>query len=115
MKPNISYRKVLCVGSLTLLIHFVTMAAITNVNIEPLAFNPDNVTINVNDQVSWTWVSDFHSTTSDNALWDSGVHNTGFTFTNTFGSAGTFPYTCTVHFFTGTVNVIGGNTPPSVT
>jgi len=115
MKPYINYRKVVCLGSLTLLVHCVALAAITNVNIEPLAFNPDNVTISVNDQVVWTWVSDFHTTTSDNALWDSGVHNTGFTFTNTFGSAGAFPYTCTVHFFTGTVNVSGGNTPPSVT
>ena len=68
MKPYISYRKIVSLGSLTLLIHSVTMAGITNVNIEPLAFNPDNVTINVNDQVVWTWVSDFHTTTSDSGL-----------------------------------------------
>lgn len=89
-------------------------ATAANVNIEPGAFDPDNVTINVNDQVVWTWVSDFHSTTSDTSLWDSGVNDTGFVFTNTFTSAGTFPYFCVVHGFTGTVNVQTGNSPPTV-
>jgi hypothetical protein len=72
------------------------------------------VTINVNDQVVWTWVSDFDSTTSDTGLWDSGVFNTGHVFSNTFTSAGTFPYFCVVHGFTGTVNVQAGNSPPTV-
>jgi glucose/arabinose dehydrogenase len=84
------------------------------VDIEPNAFDPDNVTINVNDQVVWTWVSDFHNTESDTELWNSGVHNTGFIFTNQFTSAGSFPYFCIVHGFTGTVNVQAGNSPPTV-
>ena len=88
-------------------------AAISNVDIEPGSFDPDNVTINVNDQVVWTWVSDFHSTESDTGLWDSGVFNTGHIFTNTFTSAGTFPYFCVVHGFTGTVNVQPGATGPN--
>src|SRR5579872_1356444 len=98
-------------GFLTLALPSVTLAATSNVDIEPLAFNPDNVTINVNDQVVWTWVSDFHSTTSNTGLWDSGVFSTGHVFTNTFSSAGAFPYLCTVHGFTGTVNVQAANGP----
>jgi glucose/arabinose dehydrogenase len=84
------------------------------VDIEPFAFNPNNVTINVNDQVVWTWVSDFHDTVSDTGLWNSGIHNTEFVFSHTFTTAGTFPYSCTVHGFTGAVNVQGGNTSPTV-
>ncbi|MDB6110149.1 MAG: hypothetical protein JWR69_1899, partial [Pedosphaera sp.] len=90
------------------------LAAIANVDIEPSAFNPNNVTININDQVVWTWVSNFHNTKSDTGLWDSGVFNSGHVFTNTFTSAGAFPYFCAVHGFTGTVNVQGGNSPPTV-
>lgn len=91
-------------------------AAEFNVDIEPFDFNPADVTIVVNDSVVWTWVSDFHTTTSDTpGLWDSGLFNTGHTFTNTFPSAGVFPYSCTFHGFTGSVTVQSGNNPPSVT
>jgi glucose/arabinose dehydrogenase len=100
-----SLRKSCCLGFVGLLIHSVTLAAITNVTIESFDFSPDNVTINVNDQVVWTWASPNHNTVSDSLLWDSGVHNTDFTFTNAFTSAGAFPYSCTVHGFTGMVNV----------
>jgi len=113
MKSHTNYvtywpRKIFCLGSLTLLLHSVTFAAMTNVNIEPFDFNPDTVNINVNDSVVWTWVSDFHNTTSDTGLWNSLTHNTGFKFTNTFINAGSFPYSCTVHGFTGTINVQSG-------
>src|SRR6185369_16387697 len=61
------------------------LGALTNVNIIDFAFAPSKVKINVNDQVKWTWTgASAHSTTSDGALWDSDVHGTGFTFTNTF-------------------------------
>jgi plastocyanin len=108
-----SLRRIFCLGFL-IWTHSATWAATSNVDIEPFAFNPNNVTINVNDQVVWTWVSDFHNTVSDAALWDSGVHSTGFTFAHTFTSTGTFPYHCTVHGFPGTVNVQGGTTSPTV-
>ena len=90
--------------------------AIFNVDIEQFSFNPATTTINVNDQVMWTWVSDVHDTVSDTpGLWNSGVHNNGFTFSHTFTNAGSFPYSCTVHSFGGTINVQSGNVPPSVT
>src|SRR6476620_1272628 len=80
-----------------------------------LVFSPSSVTINVGDQVRWTWASDGHSTTSGspgmpNGIWDSGIHNHGATFTHTFNSAGTFPYYCTPHGgccgMVGTVTVV---------
>jgi plastocyanin len=65
-------------------------------------FSPSSVTINPGDTVQWTWGSNDHSSTSGvpgmpNGIWDSGILNSGATFSHTFNSAGTFPYYCTVH------------------
>lgn len=86
----------------------------TNVDIEPFSFDPQNVTIQVNDEVTWNWVSDFHTSTSDNSLWDSGLHNTGFVFSHTFTAAGSFPYICSFHGFEGNVTVQAANAAPTV-
>ena len=97
--------------------HLNALAATANVSIVNFAFNPATVTINVNDQVKWTWASGAtsHSTTSDTSLWDSGLHTNGFTFSHTFGAAGNFPYFCSLHpFMTASVTVQAGNAPPSV-
>ena len=93
-------------------------AATTTVNVENFDFSPAAVTINVNDSVHWVWVSGFHNSISDpgdTTMWDSGnlTAPTG-SFTFSFPAAGTFPYSCTIHGFTGTVTVQGGNVPPSV-
>ena len=89
-------------------------AATVTVDIIDFAFTPDPITINVNDTVNWIWQGNFHSTTSTTGLWDSGVFNTGHTFSFTFTSPGSFPYDCSVHLFTGTVNVQAVNVPPTV-
>ena len=84
--------KIVFTGFLMLPISSITVAATFHVKIEPFDFNPDPVNINVNDQVVWTWVSDFHTTTSDTpGLWDSGLHNTAFMFTNKFPNPGLIP------------------------
>jgi plastocyanin len=96
------------------------LAANTNVSVTNYTYNPVAVTIQINDTVEWTWAGPFHSTTSDTAgLWDSGVHSPPFSFTNTFTSAGTFPYHCTLHEITlnmrGSVTVQASvNQPPTV-
>src|SRR5437867_2460603 len=73
-------------------------AAMTNVSVGDNYFLQPNVTINVNDKVKWTWIGlSQHTVTSDTGLWDSGLHGTGFTFTNTFAAAGSFPYHCIPH------------------
>jgi plastocyanin len=109
------------------------LAASTNVTVGPGAlhvFSPANVTINVGDQVIWTWASTFHSTTSgtngiagdDNGvpggLWNSGVIiSTPHGFTNTFNAAGNYSYFCSVHYTTGMsgmVSVATANLTPTV-
>ena len=96
-------------------------AAVINVAVTNYTYLPDAVTINVNDTVQWTWVTPFHSSTSDTAgLWDSTVLSTGANFSRTFTSAGSFPYHCTPHVLTrnmrGSVTVqAGANVPPTVT
>ena len=67
-----------------------------------LKFTPQNVTIHVGDTVQWTWVGSGHSSTSGtpgnpDGLWDSGVQNSGFVFSHTFTTAGTFNYFCSPH------------------
>ncbi len=96
--------KIFCLGVL-FWFSYQSRAASVGVNIETNAFDPSVVAINVNDQVVWTWVSDFHNTESTTDLWDSPIENTGFIFTNVFTSAGTFPYFCVVHGFSGEVDV----------
>jgi hypothetical protein len=57
-----------------------------------------------------------HSSTGPGtpALWDTGLHTHGFSFTLQFTSGGTFPYRCTLHAQTGTVFVASQNVPPTV-
>jgi len=90
-------------------------AALTNVNIGLYGYNPSAVAIKVNDQVQWTWLSDYHSVTSSEGLWDSGLYNSGFTYTLTFTNAGTFPYYCSFHYFDGSVTVQSASLAPTVT
>jgi plastocyanin len=90
------------------------LAATVNVDIIDYAFSPDQVTVNVNDTVQWNWQGNYHSTTSNDGLWDSYVYNVPYSFPYTFSTAGTYPYFCSVHYFSGTVTVQAGNTPPTV-
>ena len=114
--PRKLLRCALCVLAICLLScsqqAFGTVADISIIN---FAFTPNNVSIKVNDSVTWNWVGSPHTTTSDTGLWDSGVFGAGHTFTRTFSSAGSFPFHCTVHpFMTGTINVQSVNIPPTV-
>ena len=124
-----SWRFVLVVATAFSLIGFPKAARATtfDVTVGPgfdLVFSPSSVTINVGDQVRWTWSSDGHSTTSGspgmpNGIWDSGIRNHGATFTQTFSSAGTFPYYCIPHGgccgMVGTVMVVNASPTPSAT
>jgi plastocyanin len=90
-------------------------AATANVSVINFAFSPATTDINVNDTVVWTWNGQNHnvvSTSSPQAWTASPVKSTPFSFTNKFTSAGSFPYICTVHGFTGTINVTAVSVPP---
>jgi plastocyanin len=98
------------------------------VDVINFAFSPSTVSIHVGDTVEWVWQTDDHSTTSvagSAVSWDSGVHNTGFTFSQAFNQAGTFNYYCKIHGFdngngtaggmSGTVDVLAPATLSSIT
>ena len=101
-----------------------TGAATTNVIVGQggATFSPGSVSIQSGDTVLWTWGGDFHSVTSgapnaSNGIFDSGIHNTGFTFSFTFTATGSYPYYCLVHgaMMTGTVTVSAPASTPSPT
>jgi plastocyanin len=71
--------------------------ATTQVHIANMAFDPDPVAINAGDTVEWVWDEGGHSTTADDGSWDSGVLNKGAKYSQTFPTAGTFPYYCKIH------------------
>src|SRR5215472_16801111 len=124
-----SWRFLLAVATAVLIIGYPKPVSATtfSVTVGPsgnLVFMPSSVTIHPGDMVKWTWGSDFHSTTSGspgmpNGIWDSGVINTGSTFTHTFNSVGTFPYYCITHGgccgMVGTVQVVAPSPTPTPT
>jgi plastocyanin len=93
-------------------------AATANVSEVDFDFVPATTTINVGDTVVWTNNGDSpHTSTSDSGAWDSGSMDPGQTFSQTFNSAGTFPYHCNFHQSLGMVGTIvvqgaPGTTPP---
>lgn len=106
---------------------FIVNVGDTNAGVGDVdVFVPATNNINVNDRIIWNWVNSPHSTTSGttsggtatpNGLWNSGVTDSPFFFTNTFTSAGAFPYYCQVHFtigMKGLINVAAANMPPTI-
>ncbi|HVU27722.1 MAG TPA: hypothetical protein VHG71_08315 [Verrucomicrobiae bacterium] len=84
------------------------------VNNSPTGFVPQITTINVGDTVIWTWPvgSVLHNVTytGTSTNWPGNsatmsATSVPLTFTNTFNTAGDFPYDCSIHLFTGTINV----------
>jgi plastocyanin len=95
------------------------VGATANVSIINFAFSPSTTNINVGDKVVWTWVpgANFHNVTSTDTpqAWPaSATLNGPATFSVTFTTAGNFPYECTVHLFTGSINVASASMPPAV-
>jgi len=71
--------------------------------IRDFGFHPDSLKVPVGATVTWvnceTPPQEPHTTTSDNAVWDSPQLNPGDRFSHTFPAAGGFPYHCTPHPF----------------
>jgi plastocyanin len=89
------------------------------VNNIPTGFSPPTANINVGDKVVWTWPSGslFHNVTSTDIpqAWPASQTLVGpATFPVTFTKSGNFPYECTVHLFTGSINVASAGVPPGV-
>jgi halocyanin-like protein len=70
-------------------------------------FGPAAVRIDPGTEVTWEWVSDGHSVTAaEGAEFDSGIENSGFTFSQTFDEPGVILYECTPHAALGQVGAI---------
>ena len=75
-------------------------------------FNPGSLTIAAGTTVTWQNKGlNFHTTTSFNGLWDSGVIGSGQTYSFTFSTPGTYKYYCRQHFLQGMTATITV-TPP---
>ena len=91
-------------------------AADHTISIKNVQYNPNSLTINAGDSV--TWVNNesdgtVHSSTSDDGLWNSPDLSPGSTFSFTFTTAGTFSFHCRFHTsMTGTITVVGGSGGP---
>jgi plastocyanin/uncharacterized protein (DUF2141 family) len=94
---------------------------VTTVSVQDDVFVPSSSSIHAGDTIVWHWDGSDHNVTSTShpEAWTATatVSSTTFTFTNTFNTAGTFPYECTIHAdigMLGTINVAAAPTPPTV-
>lgn len=72
--------------------------ATNQVQMQNMAFSPNNITIKTGETVVFTNNDSVdHTVTANNNSWDSGNLKAGGTFSHTFDTAGTFSYHCTYH------------------
>lgn len=93
-------------------------AAAANVTLNNFAFTPATTNITAGDSVTWSNVQAgvTHTATSDTGVWDSGNIAASGTFSQTFPSAGTFPYHCSIHpSMTGTIVAAAAVSPTVAT
>src|SRR3954451_13690832 len=76
-----------------------TASAAATVSIVGKSFGPSAVTVAPGDAVTWTWSSGPHNVhvVSGPQSFDSGIKDTGGTYTHTLTAAGTYTYQCDVH------------------
>ncbi|HTK22427.1 MAG TPA: cupredoxin family copper-binding protein [Mucilaginibacter sp.] len=87
-----------------------TPVAAASVSIENFAFSPAKVHVKVGGTVTWTNKDTSPHTATDLAgSFDSGSLNTDQTFKQTFSTAGTYTYHCTIHSMMANATVVVGN------
>jgi plastocyanin len=77
------------------------------VTVQNFAFHPAEMTIFTGDSVGWRNHDGFHSTTSDDGLWDFGAANAPWGFASTFTAPGDYMYYCKIHGAAGGVGMSG--------
>ena len=82
-------------------------AAVTEVSVVDVAFQPVDIEVPVGTTVDWTNEDPFaHTVTARDGAFDSGTMDGGATFSQTFSEPGTYAYFCAIHpSMTGTVTV----------
>jgi plastocyanin len=87
-----------------------TPVAAASVSIENFAFSPATVRVKLGGTVTWTNKdASPHTATDLNGHFDSGSLATDKTFTQTFSTAGTYTYHCTIHSMMANATVIVGD------
>jgi plastocyanin len=77
-----------------------------SMSIHLYSFKPQTDTVAAGTTVTWTNSDGVaHTVTSNASAFNSGNIAPAGTFSFTFTTAGTFPYTCTIHGMTGTIVV----------
>ena len=79
----------------------------SNTNCGDQCFMPSTVTVTVGGKVTWKNVdSAAHTATATDSSFDTSLVNAGASASNTFNTAGSYPYMCILHpWMKGTVNV----------
>ena len=94
-------------------------AADASITIADNSYSPSTVSVNVGDQVTWSWngVSNQHTVTFTTAGSPSGcsINTATGSCARTFSTAGVFAFHCQFHAsMTGSVTVVDPNAPPSL-
>jgi plastocyanin len=86
-------------------------AASASVNMVDFSFSPASVTVAVGDTVTWHNTGQApHTATANDGSFDTGTIQPGGSGSQTFNSAGTFSYICTIHpNMHGTVRVLASS------
>ena len=83
----------------------ITGAETHNVTVSSYQFDPPLLTIAPGDQVVWTNVEGFHDVVAGDGSF-AGPFGSGWTYSHTFGEAGTFDYYCSPHLSFGMAGTI---------
>jgi plastocyanin len=73
----------------------------------PNEFVPADLTIVAGRSVTWIWQSGAHTVTSDDDLFDSGIHAPPYTFKRSFPVPGDYWYYCLLHGSPGGIGHAG--------
>jgi plastocyanin len=90
-------------------------AAIVDVSSYTYAFSPSSITIHIGDRITWSNKSTAPHNVTFASFGSPYSMDSGSQYTHTFGTAGTFRYTCTIHGFGGKVVVVGAAATPRPT
>jgi plastocyanin len=87
---------------------YQTNAALIIIDVEDDEFSPEIFTVNVGDQIMWSWDDGYHTTTSTNipsgaATWNEPIDPGNLSYTYTVTVPGSYDYVCLIHQSMGMV------------
>lgn len=107
------YRTLVLVGILLVLVPVISQAATVEITMGDFFYQPETVSINPGDTVTWINQGSMNHTSSSglnctpDGLWDSGTLAPGQSYSLTFNEPGSFPYLCDIGFHCELYNMVG--------